>query len=161
MKVETGYLYFLKDEFYTKIDDETVMSNKGIGHSRPTYFVIRDGGILWFIPLSKQIKKYQAILKDKKARNKSTDFILIRKISGNDSVILIQNAFPTLEKYIDKIYTKNGKPVEVAPALQKEILEKFKNAKRLKYAGINVIFPDIVKLEKMMLAELKKDTDNK
>ena len=131
MKVETGYLYFLKDEFYTMIDDETVMSNKGRGHSRPTYFVIRDGNILWFIPLSKQVKKYQAILKDKKARNKSLDYILIRKISGNNSVILIQNAFPTLEKYIDKIYTRNGKPIVVASTLQKEILIKFEVAKRL------------------------------
>lgn len=157
MEIKTGYLYFLKDEFYKKVKDDTVMSNKGIGHSRPTYLTIKEKDILWFIPLSRQVNKYKTILEKKKSKQKSTDYILIKKIDGNNSVILIQNAFPTIEKYVDKQYTRGGKPIKVPDVVKREILEKFKKAKRLKLAGIETMFTDIVKLEKMMREELEKN----
>ena len=94
MKVKTGYLYFLKDEFYEKIKDESIMSSKGKGHNRPTYFTIEDAGILWFIPLSKQLSKYKRILDYKSKNGYPCDYILIRKVTDSESVILIQNAFP-------------------------------------------------------------------
>ena len=53
--------------------------------------------------------------------------ILIRDILGNESAILIQNAFPTLEKYIDHVYVlENGKPAKVISSTCDEILENFK-----------------------------------
>lgn len=54
------------------------------------------------------------------------DTILIREILGKKSVILLQNAFPTLEKYIDHAHLlDNGKPAKVVETLKDEILEKF------------------------------------
>ena len=38
------------------------MINHENGHSRPTYFTIKDKDILWFIPLSSKVGKYQAIM---------------------------------------------------------------------------------------------------
>jgi len=35
------------------------MSNHELRHARPTYFTIKDKDILWFIPLSSKIDKYQ------------------------------------------------------------------------------------------------------
>ena len=52
MEIQTGYLYFLKNEFYKKVNDPNVMGNKK-NSSRPTYLTIKDDEILWFIPLSK------------------------------------------------------------------------------------------------------------
>lgn len=53
--------------------------------------------------------------------------ILIRDILGNESAILIQNAFPTLEKYIDHVYVlENGKHAKVVSSTCDEILENFK-----------------------------------
>ena len=61
------------------------------------------------------------------------DTILIREVLGEESAILLQNAFPTLEKYIDHIHlTSDGKPAKVITTLKKEILTKFDYLMKLK-----------------------------
>lgn len=49
MKIQTGYLYHIKDEFFDKINDKEVMINHENGHSRPSYLVVKDKELLWFI----------------------------------------------------------------------------------------------------------------
>ena len=68
MKIETGYIYHIKDEFFDKINDKGLMINHENGRTRPTYFTIKDENILWFIPLSSNISKYQPII-EKKIKN--------------------------------------------------------------------------------------------
>mgnify|MGYP004492942245 CR=1 FL=1 len=51
MKVQTGYIYHIKDEYFDKVNDKGLMINHENGHARPTYFTIKDKDILWFIPL--------------------------------------------------------------------------------------------------------------
>ena len=51
--------------------------------------------------------------------------ILIRNILGKETAILLQNTFPTLEKYIDHIHTRKGKPYKVPNDLKDEILGTF------------------------------------
>lgn len=46
MKVITGYLYHIKDEFFDIVDDDRLMHNHERGKKRPTYFTIKDGNIL-------------------------------------------------------------------------------------------------------------------
>ena len=48
LKVQTGYIYHIKDEFFDKINDKGIMINHENGHSRPIYFTIKDKEILWF-----------------------------------------------------------------------------------------------------------------
>ena len=43
---------------------------------------------------------------------------MIGEIANKKSVILLQNAFPTSEKYIDHVHTVNGSPVRVADNLK-------------------------------------------
>ena len=50
---------------------------------------------------------------------------MISEIANKKSVILLQNAFPPLEKYIDHPHTINGVPVRVSDNLKDEILENF------------------------------------
>ena len=50
---------------------------------------------------------------------------MIREIANKKSVILLQNAFPTLEKYTDHPHTINDVHVRVADNLKDEILENF------------------------------------
>ena len=57
MKVQTGYIYHIKDSFFEKVNDKGLMSNLENGHARPTYFTIKDKDVLWFIPLSSKIDK--------------------------------------------------------------------------------------------------------
>jgi hypothetical protein len=96
MEIKTGYLYHIKDEFFKVVKDKSLMTNHELGKKRPTYFTIKDGDILWFIPLSSKVQKYKKIIDYKIKKYGRCDSIIIRKILGEDSVILIQNAFPTL-----------------------------------------------------------------
>ena len=42
MKVKTGYLYHIKDEYFDVANDENLMQNHERGKRRPTYFTIKD-----------------------------------------------------------------------------------------------------------------------
>lgn len=155
MKVQTGYIYHIKDEFFDKINDKGLMINHENGHARPTYFTIKDKDILWFIPLSSKVSKYQPIIDKKIKKYGSCRSIMIREIANKDSVILLQNAFPTLEKYIDHPHIIDGKPLKVIDTLKDEILDNFKYLLALKSQGTNLFFTDIDKIKRQMLEELK------
>lgn len=58
MRVENGYLYYIKDAFFDRINSNKLMINHENGHSRPSYLVLKDKEILWFIPLSTKVEKY-------------------------------------------------------------------------------------------------------
>ena len=113
------------------------MINHKNNHSRPSYLAIKDKSILWFIPLKCKT-------------------ILIREISGRKQVILIQNAFPTLEKYVKSIHEINGKPVKVSKALEKDITSNLKHMLSLKEKGLNLFFVDIDKINDKMLKEINE-----
>ena len=150
MEVKTGYLYHIKDEFFDIVNDENLMSNHERGKKRPTYFTIKDKDILWFIPLSSKVDKYQKIIDKKIKKYGKCETILIRQIGNKENVILLQNAFPTLEKYIDHVHTINGKPIKVVDSLKEEILNKFINIMKLKKNGIDLFFTDIDKIRKII-----------
>ena len=63
------------------------------------------------------------------------------------TVILIQNAFPILEKYIDYPHIVDGKPLRVINTLKDEILNSFKYLMELKKSGRNLFFPDIDRIK--------------
>jgi len=79
---------------------------------------------------------------------------MISEIANKPSVILIQNAFPVLEKYIDHPHIVDGKPLKVIDTLKDEILKNFKYLMELKKSGRNLFFPDIDRIKEIMLEEL-------
>ena len=143
MEIKTGYIYHIKDEFFEKINDEGLMINHENGRSRPTYFTIKDKNILWFIPLSSKVTKYEKIVNLKIKKYGSCRTILIRYIGKRRCVILLQNAFPILEKYISHPHIINGKPLKVIDSLKDEILDDFKYMLSLKNKGLDLFFTDI------------------
>lgn len=155
MKIQTGYLYHIKDEFFNQINNKGLMINHENGHSRPSYLAIKDEKILWFIPLSTKIDKYKSIIEKKEKKYGSCKTILIKKIAGKKQVILIQNAFPTIERYIQSRHTVDGKIVKVASAVEREIINSFQYMLSLKANGLNLFFTDIDKIKEIMLSELK------
>lgn len=157
MKVQTGYLYHIKDKFFDVVQDENLMTNHERGKKRPTYFTIKDKDILWFIPLSSKVEKYRKVVNKKVEKFGFCNTILIERVFENDAVILLQNAFPTLEKYIDHVHTVDNKPARVPEKLEKIILENFKNLMKLKNRGINLFFTDIDKIKDQMLKEIEID----
>lgn len=155
MKIQTGFLYHIKDEFFDIVDDENLMTNHERWEKRPTYFTIKDKEFLWFIPLSSKVEKYKNIIDRKIKKYGYCNTIMIEKIFNKDTVILLQNAFPTLEKYIDHIHTIDNKPAKVPEKLEKIILENFEKPLILKSKGIDLFFTDIDKIKNLMLNELE------
>ena len=155
MKIQTGYLYHIKDEYFNVFNDNNLMTNHERGKKRPTYFTIKDKDILWFIPVSSKVDKYQKIIDKKIEKYGFCNTIIIRKIADEDAAILLQNAFPTLEKYIDHVHTIDGVPFQVPTDLQHEIRSMFKNMIALRKRGANLFFTDIDRLKQKMLEELK------
>lgn len=154
MKVKTGYIYHIKDTFFEIVKDENLMQNHELGKKRPTYFTIKDNDILWFIPLSSKVSKYKKIINNKIKKYGKCNTILIRKVLGNDTAILLQNAFPTLEKYIDHVHIlENGKPAKVIETTEKEILENFNLLLKLKSKGKNFFFTNIDYIKELMIKE--------
>ena len=156
MEIKTGYIYHIKDDFFDKINDKGLMINHENGRARPTYFTIKDKDILWFIPLSSKVDKYQTIIDKKIKKYGSCRSIMVSEIANKPSVILIQNAFPVLEKYIDHPHIVDGKPLRVIDTLKDEILNNFKYLMELKKSGRNLFFPDIDRIKEIMLDELNK-----
>lgn len=155
MDIKTGYLYHIKDEYFDVVNDENLMQNHEKGKKRPTYFTIKDKEILWFIPISSKVEKYQKIIDKKIGKYGFCNTIIIRKIADEDAAILLQNAFPTLEKYIDHVHTVDGVPLKVPTDLQNEIKSLFKNMLGLKKRGTNLFFTDIDRLKQQMLKEIE------
>lgn len=155
MKVQTGYLYHIKDEFFDQINKKGLMINHENGHSRPSYLAIKDKEILWFIPLSTKVDKYRTIIAKKEKKYGSCKTILIKRIVGREQAILIQNAFPTLEKYIQSRHTVDGKVVKIASAVEREIIDDFEYMLSLKASGLDLFFTDIDFIKNLMLDELK------
>lgn len=141
------------------INDKGLMINHENGHARPTYFTIKDKDILWFIPLSSKVYKYKPIIDKKIKKYGSCRSIMIEKIGDKDSVILLQNAFPTLERYIDHPHIVNGKELKVIDTLKEEILNNFNSLLAMKRQGINLFFSDIDKIKDKIL-EIEKEKNN-
>ena len=105
--------------------------------------------------LSSKVDKYKKIIEKKVKKYGSCRSIMISEIANKKSVILLQNAFPTLEKYIDHPHIINGKPLKVINTLKKEILDNFKYMMALKQEGRNLFFTNIDAIKEKMLEELK------
>lgn len=155
MKVMEGYLYHIKDEYFKVVNNERLMINHKKGHSRPSYLAIKDKEIYWFIPLSSKVEKYKPIIKNKLKKYGVCKGIIICKIAGKDSVVLIQNAFPIIEKYIGNIHSYDGNIVEVPLTVRNHILNCFESLLSLKKKGNNLFFTDIDSLKETMLRELR------
>ena len=159
MKVEAKHFYFIKDEFFSRIQDNQLLQNKENGNKRPCYYCFKQrekDKILWFIPVSSKVEKYKKIYINKLKRYKEVDTIVFGKVKGKENVFLIQNMFPILEEYIESKYMYQNKPIEITYSLQQEIETKANKILSLVRRGYsNLVFTNILEIEKLLLKELK------
>jgi hypothetical protein len=110
--------------------------------------------------MSRRIEKYKSLIdRDTKRYGKCLK-ILIARYGDGQSAFLLQNMFPILPKYIDHIHTVAGIPMAVNPVVREEISKRFKEIRRLYAQGIKMVFPDITRLEKLMLDESHSATQD-
>ena len=155
MKIQTGYLYHISNDFFDVIGDKNASLNHELGHSRPSYLAIKESDILWFIPLSSKIDKYQKIIDYKVKKYGTCKSIIIDTIAGNKEAILIQNAFPTIEKYVVSVHKVQGKDIRVSSKLERKIINSFQDLLILKKKGLNLFFTDIDEIKDKMIKQLK------
>ena len=149
-------IYKIKDQFFEDFPDENLKENKG--EKRPCYYCFRDikTGLLWMIPMSHQLEKYKRIINDKKQKNKPCDILHVAKLdNGKESAFLIQDIFPTTEKYILSEYMINGNILKItSEALANTLEHKAKTVLILIRKGVKFFDTqaDVLKIEKELLA---------
>jgi hypothetical protein len=161
--IVSGRLYFIKNEFFEFVSDSYLKRNKE-NTKRPHYYAFRDSNtnLLWMIPCSSQIDKYQRIIQDKISAGKKHDHIQIVKVNGIKQVFLYQDMFPIIGRYIEDEYIKQNAFMEIKDPKKISAIEN--NAKKIiKLMKHGVKFtptqPDIIKIEQLMIREFGKDTD--
>lgn len=161
MQISVGSFYFIKDSFFNIIDDPELMKNKENGNKRPCYYCFKRkeyDNIIWFIPISTKVDKYQKIYNNKiqkqikLGKKPSIDTIVFGNVANTYSAFLIQNMFPVTEEYIENQYIKNKVAIKLSNKLQTEIIYKANKVLNLYNHGMkNIIFPNIDRiLEKLL-----------
>jgi hypothetical protein len=175
-----GVFLFIKDEFYEKYDPtDCLMKNKEGGNNRPCFYSFADDknqDILWCVPISSKIEKYEKIIQHKAAKQiekgrKPPKFktIHIGEVLGQKSAFLIQNMFPVTESYVLATYIdKNSQtPVTISPATENIITRDaraimnivFKGHKSLVYGDIVKTYSDLIEELRQQVQEAQKGQD--
>ena len=157
-EITPGYVYHIKDSYFDLACDKNLMRNHEGGAFRPTYFCLKDEktGLLWVIPMSKRVEKYTEYMQKDINRYGQCLKIVVGEYANVNAVFLLQNMFPILPKYIDHIHLVKQNPVPVNSRLQTILDRNFRELLRLHRRGIRIVFPDILRLEQVMLDELSK-----
>lgn len=158
MSIENGKFYFISNEFMQKYGNKyNLMENKETGNKRPCYFCFKDKtnkNIIWFVPISKQYEKYKYIYEKKKLKiyREPLNFVF-GIVKDENAVFLIQNMFPTIEKYIEEKYQVKNNDVTISMPLQKEIIQKAESVLRLEAKGIHVAFSNLINFKEELLTD--------
>ena len=160
MVIEDGKFYFIKDEFFDVFKDYGLMVNKENGNKRPCYFCFRDRKnkeIIWFVPISTKFEKYKRIYENKKLKigNRPIYNFVFGKVLGKKAVFLIQNIFPTTEKYIEKKYINSNIDVEIPTTERDNVIITSLRVVELAQREINVPFYNIIEMKKILLNDNK------
>lgn len=161
-KYREGYVYHIKDEFFEKVKDDKLMKNKENGTYRPTFYCLKDETteLLWVVPMSSRVEqKYQALHDKQEERYGESLMIVLGEFDNKKAAFLIQNMFPITEKYLDHVHTKNGNPVPVKVKLQEEVRAKVQKVRGMTKRGKKIVFPDIKRIEAIMLEELQHEKE--
>jgi len=178
MKQKQGYFYFISDEFYRLFDKEQrLMKNKetidGVLHGRPCFYAFEDNrtpGILWCVPVSSKLKKYEDIYAHKIERQREKgverpmcNTIYFAEIMGIRRAFLIQNMFPITNKYIASMYMDRNtqRPVTIEPGDERAIVSNARDVIRLVFGGnTRLVFSDIITTYKNLCAELGQERES-
>ena len=75
------------------------------------------------------------------------------KLHGKDAVFLIQNIFPTTEKYVIEKYITQNKDVIITKTLENEVIKKSKKVILLAENGKNITFLNIIEMKEKLLSD--------
>ncbi len=159
MLISEGYFYHIKDDYFSFVNDRSLMSNYENGGYRPHYLAIKDLGnpnIFWMVPVSSQYEKYEKLCNRMKAKYGRCTKIVLGKCGGRNAAYLIQNAFPVTADYFDHIHTIQNKPLTLHVGTARTIIEYLNHNLRLHKRGTKLFFADIDRLARLMAEHLEE-----
>lgn len=163
--METGFFYYIKDEYYNKFENCNLMGNKESdefgNHNRPCYYCFEQANYYWMIPISSRVEKFQKIYNEKMERyNGNFDGIRFGFVNGKKCAFLIQNICPITADYVASEYRiqKNTRRVTIDPKLAKELNAIVRKVLRLYYdKNIKIVLTDISTILTCLEAEKNKE----
>ena len=161
MELKSGHFYYVKDDYFNEFNDGRLMRNKehvnGQPHDRPCFYAFQDSntGLFWLIPFSSQTDKYRKYYDSKIKKYGKCDTIVFACVLGYEKAFLIQNMCPVTEDYIKNEYCDrfSTKPVKIDGRYEADIIAKAKKVLALQRKGIDLIFPDVLEIEKKLLSK--------
>ena len=166
--MKQGEFYFVTDEYFAKYDTgKKLMQNKEGQHHRPCYFVFPDREneeILWCIPVSSKVEKFEKIADKKVAQQKARgkkgaicNTICFGTVLGEKRAFLIQNMFPITSKYIkNKYIDRNTNNAVTIPQKEQRII--YNNARdvlgKVFHGWKNLVFSDVIEAREKLLEEI-------
>lgn len=160
MDITVGNFYFVSDSFFKKVDDPFLKQNHD-QTKRPHFFAIKDKDtpLLWLVPCSSKVDKFERVIKNKQSQHKPTDTIKIVTIQDKKAALLFQDMFPIAPHYIHKQWIRGGQPVRIADTNTLKELERAANS-TIRSIRRGVKFtptqPDANRIEKLMQDEILK-----
>jgi len=145
--MDTGKLYFVKEQFYERFKNCGLLENKemidGKEHNRPCCYLFKfaqgDTNIYWLIPVSSKVSKYKSEYQKSIKKYGICDNISFGYILGEECAFLPQNLFPITREYINNIYIdKNTSlpitiPADLMAELNKKARKKFVIINKVKH----------------------------
>ena len=101
------------------------------------------------------VKFFKVIYDKQVSKNRNCLAIVLCEFNGKEVAFFLQNMFPIRDYYLDHIHTRNNNPVPVKHSIHKEVTTRMKKIRQFHSRGKKVVFPDIDRLEQIMLAEVK------
>lgn len=160
MEIKINHMYIIKDSYYEDFPDPYLKGNKE--EKRPQYFIFegKNSEILWFVPLSSQIEKFERLICKKEAEGKPCDVVHICKIGSRKQAFVIQDMFPITKKYIKDEYKINNIPYKLVNKKDIKIIEKKANKiLSLHEKGIKLMNtqPDTKAIERNLLQKINEN----
>jgi hypothetical protein len=144
-----GHFYFLKSEYLQQFPNS--MSNRE--HNRPYFCAFTENdSIFWVIPISSKVKKFENIYAAKVKRYGKCDTIDFCSVLGRKKAVLIQNMCPITKEYVlNKYLDTHQNPVQICDKVRKRIIHKAKKVLALQRNGIDLLFGDVLQIEKKLM----------
>lgn len=161
MELKENYIYTIKEQYFKDFPDPNLKSNKS--EQRPHYYAFKDkeeNSIIWMIPLSSKIKKYERIIEKRKSQKKPCDIVHVCKIGAKKQAFVIQDMFPITKNYILDEYKINNIPYKLVSKKDINIIDKKAHKiKLLINKGIKVVpgQADVKSIEKKLLEKIKEN----
>ena len=161
-----GCFYFISNNFYDEFPNEGLMLNKegkqGELHDRPCFFAFPDKEypfLLWLIPISSQIKKYEEIYSKKVEKYGYCNTIYFCDFIGQKKAFLIQNMFPATLEYISDTYINRDtlSEIRIRSSDEKKIVSQANKLMKAHNVGKNVFFTNIDLIKQTLLEKQSKN----